>query len=85
MGILARDTESMAERTQIEILKTIPAWRKLELLGDACETNRALMLAGLKSRFPTASEDELHRMLMGLLVGEETAARIVKRQSASGK
>ena len=85
MGILARDTESMAERTQIEILKTIPAWRKLELLGDACETNRALMLAGLKSRFPTASEDELHRMLMGLLVGEETAAQIVKRQSASGK
>ncbi len=85
MGTLARDTESAAERAQIEILKALPAWRKLELLGDACETNRALMLAGLRSRFPAASEDELHRLLMGLLIGDETAARIVKRQSASGK
>ena len=85
MGTLARDTEDRAERAQIEILKALPAWRKLELLGDACETNRALMLAGLKSRFPAASEDELHRMLMGLLIGDETADRIVKRQSASGK
>ena len=85
MGKLARDTEDTAERAQIEILKTLPAWRKLELLGDACETNRALMLAGLRSRHPAALEDELHRMLMELLVGDETAARIAKRQSAAGK
>ena len=73
----------MAEKAQIEILKTLPAWRKLELLGDACDTNRALMLAGLRSRFPNASDEELHRKLMGLLVGEDTAARIWDHPAAA--
>jgi len=82
MGTLARDTESSAEEVQIKILSALPAWRKLELLGDACETNRALMLAGLRSRFPKASEAELHRMLMALFVGEEMAARVWGRPIA---
>lgn len=73
----------LAEKTQIEILKALPAWRKLELLGDACETNRTLMLAGLRSRHPSASEGELHRKLMDLLVGEETAAQIWDRPAAA--
>ena len=76
MGTLARDTESSAQRAQIEILRSLPAWRKLELLADCCETNRSLMLAGLRSRFPDASESELHRMLMDLLWGKEEAARV---------
>jgi dsRNA-specific ribonuclease len=83
MGTLARDTEASAEKAQIEILKALPAWRKLELLGDACETNRALMLAGLRSRYPSASEDERRRMLMGLMVGEKAAAKIWDRRSAA--
>ena len=85
MGILARDTEMSAEKAQIRILKELPAWRKLELLGDACDTNRALLLAGLRSRFPEASDAELHRLLMGLVVGEETAARIWGRTSVLGR
>jgi hypothetical protein len=76
MGTLARDTEASAQRAQIEILRSLPAWRKLELLADCCETNRSLMLAGLRSRFPDATEAELHRMLMDLLWGEEEAVRI---------
>lgn len=76
MGILARDTDARIERAQIEILKRIPPWRKLKLLGDACETNRALMLAGLRSRHPDSSEDELRRRLMDLLLGEKTATQI---------
>ena len=75
MGTLARDTDSSAQRAQIEILRSLPAWRKLELLADCCETNRALMMAGLRSRFPDASEAELQRMLMDLVWGEEEAAR----------
>ncbi len=76
MGTLARDTEGSAQWAQIEILRSLPAWRKLELLADCCETNRALILAGLRSRRPDASEAELHRMLMDLLWGKEEAARI---------
>lgn len=76
MGTLSRDTATSAERVQIEILRRLPAWRKLELLSDACETNRRLMAAGLHSRFPGESEAELHRRLMGLLWGEDTATKI---------
>lgn len=76
MGLLARDTEPAAEEAQIRVLRKLPAWRKLELLGDACETNRALMMAGLRLRFPGASEAELHGLLMRLLWGEAMATRI---------
>ena len=71
MGTLARDTDGSAQRARIEILRSLPAWRKLELLADCCETNRALMMAGLRSRFPVASESELQRKLMNLMWGEE--------------
>jgi len=60
----------------IAVMKTLPAWRKLELLDDACETTQALMLAGLRRRFPGTSEKALHRLLMDRLVGEETAERV---------
>jgi hypothetical protein len=79
MGFPARDTDCSAHNAQIEILRSMPAWRKLELLADSCETNRTLMSAGLRVRFPEASEEELHRMLMSLLWGEDTAARIWRR------
>lgn len=83
MGVLSRDTEISAEKIQIEILRALPAWRKLELLGEACETNRALMLAGLRARFPNASEAELHRRLIALLWGEDTAAKVCGRTPAA--
>jgi hypothetical protein len=85
MGTLARDTEPSAERAQIEALRALPAWRKFELLGAACETNRALMLAGLRSRCPGASETELQQMLFKLLVGEETAKKIWDRRAAASR
>ena len=83
MVTLARDTSEAAERLQIEVLRALPAWRKLELLCDACETNRALLVAGLRSRFPKASDAEVHRLLMDLLVGEQTAARVWGRPDTS--
>jgi dsRNA-specific ribonuclease len=85
MGILARDTDRSAERAQIEVLKSLPAWKKLELLGDACRTTRSVVIAGLRSRFPDVSDAALHRMLMDLVVGEETAKRVWGPRAESGK
>ena len=56
MGTLARDTDTSAEIVLIAVMKALPAWRKLELLDYACETTRALVLAGLRKRFPAISE-----------------------------
>jgi hypothetical protein len=80
MGTLARDTDTSAEIVLIAVMKALPAWRKLELLDDACETTRALVLAGLRKRFPAISEKELHRMLMDRLLGEEIAERVWGRR-----
>ena len=76
MGSLSRDTGDAAERVQVSILKSLPAWRKVEMVVDACETANSLSLSGLRSRHPNASEQELQRLLMGLLLGEETATRV---------
>ena len=76
MSFLARDTDRSALDVQIEILRAMPAWRKLELLADSCESNRALIEAGVRSRYPNASEAEIRHMVLGLTLGEETAARI---------
>jgi hypothetical protein len=76
MGILAPDTERSAEKVQLEILRALPAWKKLKLLDEACQATRAMMLAGLRSRHPKSHEEEIQRMLMDLLVGEETANRV---------
>lgn len=76
MGMLARDTVRSAEEKQISVLMRLPAWRKLELLDDACETNRALLMAGLRARFSDLSEVDLHRKLMDLLVGRDAAEKI---------
>ncbi len=74
MVTLARDTDRSAQRAQIEILRSMPAWRKLELLADCCECNRTLLEAGLRSRFPDADDAEIQRMLLELVLGEQTAA-----------
>ena len=76
MGVFSRDTTRTVEQAQLEVFRAMPAWKKLQLVADACETNRALMLAGLRSRNPSSSEGELHRMLMSLLWGEAQATEI---------
>jgi hypothetical protein len=76
MGILARDTVRSAEKVQVEVLKTLPAWKRLKLLDETCQTTRTVMMAGLRSRFPEVPEAEIQRMLMDLLLGKETAERI---------
>ena len=76
MGTLSRDTDREAERVLVEIMRALPSWKKLALLDDACSTARALALAGLRSRHPRATDASLHRMLMDLLLGGETAARV---------
>lgn len=83
MGSLARDTERSAERALIGVMRELPAWRKLELLDDACRTTRELLLAGLRRRHPGLSEQELHRLLMNRLLGEQAAERIWGPRSVS--
>lgn len=73
---LSSDTDTEAERVQMEIYRRMPAWRKMELIVDAIETNRQLALAGLRSRHPEAGPEEIRRRLLGLLLGEDLATEV---------
>lgn len=73
MAVLSRDTERQAELIQVDIMRNLPPWRKLELVDEACRATNALLLAGLRSRHPDLDPAQLHRRLMELLHGEKTA------------
>ncbi len=76
MSTLANDTSPEAERVQIQIWRTMPTWRKLELVAAMNATVRELALTGLQRRYPHASAAQLNRQLAALTLGEDLATRI---------
>ena len=76
MSTLSADTSPEAERMQFELLRRAPAWRKMQMVGEMNQTVRMLALAGLRQRFPRATDAELRRRLADLLLGQELAARV---------
>lgn len=81
---LSPDTDAESERVQLEILRRMPAWRKVALIEEANRLSRSLALAGLRERHPGASQEEIHRRLMGLLLGEELACLVYGQLGESG-
>lgn len=70
------DTHPKMEALQIELLRQVPGWRKMEMLVSLNEAARELALAGLRQRYPEASSQELHRRLADILLGEELARKV---------
>jgi len=75
MATRLTDTSADAERVQIEILRTMPSWRKFELWNDLNMSMRHVALAGLRERFPSATPQELRRRLATILLGPELATQ----------
>ncbi len=76
MQTLAQDTTLAAERVLIHLWREMPAWRKMELVGEMNATIKTLARAGLAQRFPKASPQEIERRLADILLGQELAARV---------
>lgn len=74
--ILYPDTDPEAERIQLEIYRRMPPWKKMQLVVEANDFSRTLVLAGLRSRHPDASEDEIRRRFLGLWLGEDLATEV---------
>jgi len=70
------DTHPLIEAMRLELLKNTPPWRKLQLMAELNAAAQALAMSGLRARHPHAGDAELRRRLAGLLLGEETAARV---------
>lgn len=76
MGTLQADTLPEMEALQFQLLRAVPAWRKLAMLGQLNASAHLLALAGLRQRHPQASQVELRRRLAGLLLGEDLARKV---------
>ena len=77
---LATDTPPEIERIQMEHLRAMPPWRKMELLGEMNRTVRDLAMAGLRQRYPDDTPEQRKRRLADLLLGSELAARVYGRE-----
>jgi hypothetical protein len=70
------DTAPDIERLQIERLRQMPPWRKMELMVEMCRTVEALALAGLRQRYPNDTPARQRRRLADLKLGPELAERV---------
>jgi hypothetical protein len=76
MSALYSDTHPKAEALQIELWRQASPTRKMQMLAQRNASARLLALAGLRSRYPNASEIKLRRRLADLLLGEELARKV---------
>ena len=76
MSSLYSDTHPKMEALQIQLWRQANPTRKMEMVAQLNATVKTLALAGLRSRFPKASDIELRRRLASLLLGEELARKV---------
>lgn len=76
MNALFSDTHPIVEALQIQLIRRMPAWKKLAIVNDLNETVRTLAISGIKQRHPAATPGEVRRMLAELMLGEDLARKV---------
>ncbi|MFZ5855625.1 MAG: hypothetical protein ACOYZ6_02240 [Chloroflexota bacterium] len=76
MSALYSDTHPKMEALQVELWRRASPTRKMQMVAQLNASVRLLAMAGLRSRFPNASESELIRRFADLLLGEELARKV---------
>ena len=79
------DTSPEVERFQIRLLRAMPPGRKLVLVADLWATMKALAVAGVRARYPHASEAEVRLRLAELLLGQELAHKVYGEAGGPGE
>jgi len=81
MSVLYSDTHPKMEALQIQLWRQASPTRKMNMLAQLNASAHTLALAGLRSRYPQASQAELRRRLAGLLLVEELARKVYGEMS----
>lgn len=76
MSVFSSDTHPKMEALQIQVIRRMPAWKKLAMVDNLNETVKALAISGIKQRHPTATPEQVHRMLAELMLGAELAGKV---------
>lgn len=74
MGV--SDTDPETERVLIELVRAMPDGKKIQQVFESIETTRAFAMAGLRGRYPRASEEELKKRLAALVFDRETVIKV---------
>ena len=83
MTTLARDTSPAVEAVLIELWRGRTTAQKLHSIVTMRQTARALALSDLREKHPKATQDELHRLLLTRMSGEEIARQVLSRRETS--
>ncbi len=70
---LHRDTHPDVEKLLYDRQRMVPAWRKLQQVGEMNAAVKSLAMSGLRKRHPDAGPAELQRRLADLFLGPELA------------
>ena len=79
MSVLSSDTHPKMEALQIQVIRHMPAWKKISIVNDLNETVKAMAVSGIRQRHPNATPQEIRRVLAGLMLGEELARKVYDR------
>ena len=70
------DTSAEAQQVLIEICRQIPAEVKLRQVFDAYQTGKILAMAGLRQRYPHASEGQIGRLWARQRLGDDVYSTV---------
>lgn len=76
MSVLSSDTHPKIEALQIELIRHMPAWKKIAIVDGLNETVKTLAISGIKQRHPNATPEQVQRMLAELMLGVELARKV---------
>lgn len=82
--VLSRDTSPEAERVQMELLRRMSVAERLRLLEGLNELVRTVALAGIRTRFPNAAQEELEFQFARLRLGDDLALRVFRAREERG-
>ena len=81
-GVLAADSSPAAERLQVELWRRMSPLDKARVVTDLTRTAEELALAGIRMRYPLASERECLLRLAVLKLGPDLAVRAYPEAAA---
>jgi len=70
------DTDPETEKILIELSRTMPVWKKFRQVGALNRMTRAFAMAGIRQRYPEATEEEVRRRLAAVLFDRETVIKV---------
>lgn len=75
MKPLSLDTSGEAQLKHYEMMRGVPAWKRLLLAFELTQATRKLILANLEQRFPEAEQGEIRRRFIARVLPREEVIR----------